>query len=405
LPHPESEATKYLCMRKIGLWLVVGSFALHVYAQGSRPDVNYDESKIPPYTLPELLKTEKGEKITTAKEWEKKRRPELYQLFRDEMYGAMPEGKINQKFTVININKNFADGLATHKTVEIWMSRGDKSHKATIHVYTPNAVKKVPMFMYFSGKQKEPKDWFIKLMKAGYGLCTGDNNEFFPDRPEDPTVYNESVLSLWGYENENDLPKNACRALGVWAWAHSRALDYLEKDKDVDAKRVVVMGHSRGGKLAAWAAASDERFAVAILNNSGCGGAALFRRKIGETAYRINLSFPYWFCGNFHKYSWNEDKLPVDQHGLIALIAPRPVYVGSAVDDYWADPKGEFLSIAHAEKVFNLYNYKGVQTMMLPPLNTPVGDRAAYHIRIGGHTLTDYDWEKYIQFANKWLKK
>jgi len=242
-------------------------------------------------------------------------------------------------------------------------------------------------------------------MKAGYGLCTGDNNEFFPDRPEDPTVYNESVLSLWGYENENDLPKNACRALGVWAWAHSRALDYLEKDKDVDAKRVVVMGHSRGGKLAAWAAASDERFAVAILNNSGCGGAALFRRKIGETAYRINLSFPYWFCGNFHKYSWNEDKLPVDQHGLIALIAPRPVYVGSAVDDYWADPKGEFLSIAHAEKVFNLYNYKGVQTMMLPPLNTPVGDRAAYHIRIGGHTLTDYDWEKYIQFANKWLKK
>lgn len=338
-------------MKRIVLWLLEIVFIFQVNAQNSYPDVNYDESKIPPYTLPELLKTEKGEQITTVKEWEKKRRPELYQLFCDEVYGAMPEDKIKQKFIVANVDKNFADGIATHKTVEIRMSRNNKEMKATFHVYTPNAVEKAPMFMYFLGEQKESKDWFVKLIKAGYGLCTGDNNEFFPDRRQDSTVYGKSVLAFWGYEDENDLPQNTCRALGVWAWAHSRALDYLEKDKDVDAKKVVVMGHSRGGKLAAWAAASDKRFAIAILNNSGCGGAALFRRKIGETAYRINLSFPYWFCGNFHKYSWNEDRLPVDQHCLIALIAPRPIYVGSGVDDRWADPKGEFLSIAHAEEV------------------------------------------------------
>lgn len=386
--------------------LLVALFALANCAVAQvdpRPDINYDEDKIPPYTLPALLQMENGEPVSTVKEWERKRRPELFSLFEQEMYGAMPQGKVKQKFRVTDVDHNFANGRATHKTVEMTLSRKGKTCKATIHVYTPNHVKRSPVFMYFSGEQKEAKDWLVRLIDAGYGLCTGNNSEFFPDRREDPTVYGESVLSLWGYNSEDALPGNVCRALGVWAWAHSRALDYLETDKDVDAKCVVVMGHSRGGKLAAWAAASDKRFAIAVLNNSGCGGAALFRRKIGETAYRLNLSFPYWMCGNFHKYSWNEDKLPVDQHGLIALIAPRPVYVGSGETDRWADPKGEFLSVAHAEEVYRLYGYKGVQTMTQPPLNTPVGDRAAYHIRTGGHSVTAYDWEQYIKFADRWF--
>lgn len=390
---------KMICMWAVGLGL-----ALNLNAQNDRPDVNYDESKIPPYTLPALLQTSTGEEVTTAKQWKKKRRPELLKLFQNEIYGAMPESKIKQKFNIVAIDEQFADGLATNKTVEMTLIRNGLSHKATIHIYIPNGVEKAPMFMYFSGN-KQPSDWLLKLLKAGFGLCTGDNNEFFPDRREDPTIYDQSVLSLWGYKQENDLPKNSCRALGVWAWAHSRALDYLETDKQIDAERVVVMGHSRGGKLAAWAAANDQRFAMAILNNSGCGGAALFRRRIGETAYRINLSFPYWFCENFHKYSWNEDKLPVDQHSLIALIAPRPVYVASGETDSWADPKGEFLSVAHAEEVFNLYGYKGVETMTQPSLNTPIGDRATYHIRTGGHSVTPYDWDQYIKFASKWLKK
>ncbi len=390
--------------RLIVLCLLTVILTFMVSAQNPRQDVNYDESKIPPYTLPVLFETENGTGISSVKEWEKIRRPEIYRLFQNEMYGTMPAGKVKQRFKVVNIEKNFADGLATHKVVEMIFSRGGKSLKATIHVYTPDNVKTAPMFMYFSGEQKVPATWLLKLLNAGYGLCTGDNSEFFPDRQNDPSVYGQSVLSLWGYEKESDLPENTCRALGVWAWAHSRALDYLETDKDVDASKVVVMGHSRGGKLAAWAAASDPRFAIAILNNSGCGGAALFRRKIGETAYHINLSFPFWFCENFHKYSWNEDKLPVDQHELIALIAPRPVYVASGVEDRWADPKGEFLSVAHAEDVYNLYGYEGVHTMELPELNTPIGDRAAYHIRSGGHAVTDYDWEQYIKFADKWLK-
>ena len=391
-------------MKRLSFFVIGLCMTVSVCAQNNdRPDVNYDESKIPPYSLPEALKTQGGQTITSAAQWESLRRPEVLRLFEDEMYGRMPEGEFKEEFKVVNVDEKAVFGKATYKEVEITLSRGGQSRKATIHVYTPNHIAKAPMFMYFSGNN-QPTGWLIKLIDAGFGLCTGDNSEFFPDRQNDPTVYGESLLSLWGVKSESDMKGDYARALAVWAWGHSRALDYLETDPRVDAGRVVVMGHSRGGKLAAWAAATDQRFAIAILNNSGCGGAALFRRKFGENAYRINLSFPYWLCGNFHKYSFHEDDIPVDQHELIDLIAPRPVYVASGVQDQWADPKGEFLSVAHAEEVYNLYGYKGVQTFEQPELNAPIGDRAAYHIRSGGHAVTDYDWDQYIRFATKWLK-
>ncbi|MBQ5879579.1 MAG: acetylxylan esterase, partial [Alistipes sp.] len=174
---------------------------------------------------------------------------------------------------------------------------------------------------------------------------------------------------------------------------------------DVDATRVAIMGHSRGAKLAAWAAVNDARFAVAILNNSGCAGAALFRRKFGEHAHRLNRSFPYWMCENFHKYNERDYAIPVDQHQLLALIAPRPLYVASGAEDLWADPKGEFLGLAHAEPIYNLYGYQGVATMEWPAIDTPIGHRAAYHVRRGGHGVLPYDWQQYIRFVDKWLKK
>ncbi len=389
------------------LCLLGAAFTLPAIAQetDNTPEVLEDESKIPPYTLPVLLTTESGVEIKTAEEWEKLRRPELYQLFADHMYGRMPEGEVEKKFTVVDVDKNYADGQATHKTVEITMSREGKSKKATLHLYLPNDAEQVPVFMFFVGELRGPAPFLLNLLKAGYGFCSGDYNDFFPDRGDDPTVYGESVLGLWGYETESDLPKNCCRALGVWAWGQSCALDYLETDEDVDAGRVIVMGHSRGGKQAAWAAATDKRFAMAVISQSGCGGASLFRRKIGETAYFINRAFPYWFCENFHQYDSNEDSLPVDQHELIALIAPRPVYVASGAEFIWTDPKGEFLSVAFADEVFNLYGYKGLDTMEQPDIDTPVGDRSAYHVRMGPHIISDYDWERYIEFADKWLKK
>ena len=403
--------------------LLVVFTTLRAYSQ-KQTKTNYDENKVPAYTLPELLRTTEGEPVTTVKQWETNRRPELLSLFTEQMYGKLPNTKIKASYNLVESCSTALNGRATRKQVEITFQHKGMERKALLLMYLPNETKKpVPVFLQFNfqGNQTVSNDpaiipsaysthprgnqisrWPIEMIvKAGYGVATIHYFDFYPDQKE---LHPKSILPFFGYESEANLADTDGQAIAAWAWGYSRMMDYLEKDKQVDAKKVIIMGHSRLGKTALWAGVNDKRFAIIISNNSGCGGAALSKREFGETVNRINQQFPHWFCKNFRQYNLKVQEMPFDQHQLLALVAPRPLYVASAVEDQWADPKGEFLSAAQAGEVFQLYGMKGLETFTMPSVNQPIMNRIAYHIRTGKHDVTDFDWKNYILFADKWLK-
>ncbi len=392
------------------------------------------------YTLPDALISQSGKKITTANEWEKIRRPEILKLFEKNVQGRTPAKKIPLKFVTTSVNSAALNGTATRKQVRVYFSK-DERYYMDILLYLPNNIQKpAPVFLglNFGGNQTihadtsiliskrwfryaespaykdhlateasrgtQNKDWCVeKILAAGYGLAT----IYYGDlQPDSAGSVNAGIAPLFYKDGQVKPADDEWGAIGVWAWGLSRAMDYLEADKDVDAKRVAVVGHSRLGKTALWAGAQDKRFAIVISNNSGEGGAAITRRKYGETITVMNKAFPHWFSANFKKYNNRENDLPVDFHELIALIAPRPVYIASASEDQWADPVGEYLSAYYATPVYALYGEKGLDTNIPPGINQPAGAGAiGYHLREGKHAITGYDWEQYIRFADRYFKQ
>jgi hypothetical protein len=373
----------------------------------SRPQLNFTEEKVPEYTLPDLLTTLDGKKVDNAKKWNQLRRPELLELYRTHVFGRDPETAYRKDFKIVKVDRHAINGAATLKEVDISITRADKSLVIRLILFTPNNIKKpVPTFLLINNRGKENMDptraeksqfWPVEeVIARGYGIAAFHNADVDQDK------YDEFKGGIHELLDKSPRPDDAWGTIAAWAWGASRCMDYLVTDRDVDGEKVAVLGHSRGGKTALWAGAQDTRFGMTISNESGCTGAALARRKYGETVAVINRAFPHWFCTNYRKYNDRENDLPVDSHMLIALSAPRPVYVASAGEDIWADPRGSYLALHHAAKVYKLFKSPSELPEEMPPVNEQViSGKVGYHVREGGHNMLVEDWERFMNFADR----
>lgn len=411
---------------KFSLLLVLLSIPVYVIAQQNKSwkaspelveklsknqtEFNYYEEKVPAYTLPDPLVTSNGKMVTSPAEWQKIRRPGILALFESQVFGKVPSTEYHKDFKIVNEDKNAMNGAATRKLIDIIISAGNKSLTIHLGLFIPNhAPKPVPAFLLICNRtpdnidftrQKKSEFWPAEeVIARGYAVAAFYNADVDPDTFDD---FKNGIHGLLDTQRNNE----SWGTIAAWAWGTSRCIDYLVTDKAIARDKIAVVGHSRGGKTALWAGATDERIALVIPNEAGCGGTSLERRKYGETIARINSAFPHWFCGNYKAYANKEDSLPVDNHMLMALIPPRALYVASADRDLWADPKGQYLALYHSLPVYRLFKPDMQLSPEMPPLNTPViNGLVAYHVRDGEHNLMLSDWNFFMDFADIIFKR
>jgi hypothetical protein len=410
-------------------------------APAALPQINPDQERQPvmPAHLPDPLIFADGTRVATPAQWPK-RRQELLQQLTEQMYGRMPDRPAQMRFHVFDFDRHALGGKATREQISILFRGQEDGPRMDLLVYVPNGVKRPPVILGFNfwGNETissdpgvrisdrwvqsgpisdldlscvrnnhateacrgiDAKRWPVeKILDTGYALATAYRGDLDPDRKDG---YNESIRSAWP-----DLAQGGDNfsTIAAWSWSMSRALDYLEEDRLVDGQHVIAFGWSRLGKAAIWAGATDPRFAAVISNESGAGGAKVFHDVHGETVELLNTRFPYWFCGNFKQYNGRDADLPFDQNEVLALIAPRPLYIASAILDENADPQGEFLGALAVTPVYRFLGNAGLPTTVWPAVNQPVLGRVSYHVRSGAHSVTDFDWEQYLRFANAYVK-
>lgn len=359
--------------------------------------------------LPDPLLFADGRRVTSKEQWPE-RRAEILELFRRHVYGRAPGAPEALEVTVLEDDAPAMGGAATLRRVVIKSKQAGREHAFELARFAPSAAKARGAFLLVSNRPARHTDptraqksdfWPAEeIVARGYAAAAIQADAIAPD---DPATFTSGVIRLFEGDAPGPRAGDAWKMIAAWSWGASRAMDYLVTDPRIDAARVAVVGHSRAGKAALWAGAEDERFSLVISNESGCAGAALSRRPVGETVKLVNDFFPHWFADAFRAYGDDEAALPVDQHMLVALLAPRAVAVGSASEDHWADPEGEYLGLAHASPVFALWGHAPVPTSggwPAPGASVFVAPRG-YHLRVGEHDLTRWDWDRYLDVADR----
>ncbi len=395
--------------------------------------VNYDESKVGTYTLPDPLKLNNGKPVRDARTWTEKRRPEIVEMFETQQYGRAPGRPQDESFDLVDKGTPALDGKAVRKQVTINLSKDPTAPKIHLLVYLPAAAKKpVPMLLSISfsaassavddpgvipGEIWDPKTntkipasqgrSFGKIpvttfLDAGIGVATFYYGDIDPDYLNG---FSNGIRAKYLKPGQTDRAPDDWGSISAWAWGMSRVEDYFESDKSIDAKRVAIHGVSRLGKTVMWAGAHDQRFAAVIASCSGEGGAALSNRDYGETIAHLvePTRYPYQFAANYAKYAGFPDKAPFDANMLVALVAPRPLLLQTGNSDYWSDPKGEFLAAVAAGPVYKLLGKDPLDTDVWPAAKQSIFHDLAYYMHDGGHGMVPTDWDIYIQFLKMHL--